>query len=182
MFTYRCAYPPIALIILSSKKSKAMRKALVIIPVLLCVIQLTAQPYRSAIGGRLGYPAGIPSFKHNFTKHHTLEALAEWYYGGLQIVGLYEYHGAIKEVDGLRLYGGGGLGVGFYKAKPYWSRGNKEHRSAFGLTLHPIVGLEYTLRQAPVNFSIDYKPAIDVFRWWGYGSVGLGIRYTFGKT
>lgn len=147
-------------------------------------IVVSAQPYKWAIGARLAYPVGLPSVKYNFTEHHTLEGLLEFYYRGFQAVALYEYHGNIANVDGLRWYAGGGLGAGFYADRPYWVYGRGRDRygsgTIFALTLQPVVGIEYTIPQIPLNLTFDYKPSIDVIHgWWNYGGFGLGVRYAF---
>jgi len=138
-----------------------------------------AQPYKWAVGGRLSYPIGLPSFKYNFTQHHTAEGILEFYHSGVQLVGLYEYHGDIKSVQNLRWYAGAGLGVGYRNRYPYYRAIGKTNVDTRGvLTLQPIVGIEYTLNNAPVNFTFDYKPQFDLLSgWFGFGGFGLGIRY-----
>lgn len=156
-----------------------MKKIILSSAALLFVIFSQAQPYKWAIGGRLSYPVGLPSFKYNFTNHHTAEGILEFYHSGVQLVGLYEYHGDIKSVQNLRWYAGGGLGVGYRNKYPYYRNIGKTNVDTKGvLTLQPIVGIEYTLPKVPVNFSFDYKPQFDLLSgWFGFGGFGLGIRY-----
>jgi hypothetical protein len=162
------------------KKRYGMKRLVFTASALLLIFCAQAQPYKWALGGRLSYPAGIPSFKCNFTDHHTAEGILEFYHSGVQLVGLYEYHGDIKSVQNLRWYAGGGLGVGYRNKYPYYRALGKTTVASRGvLTLQPIVGIEYTLQNAPVNFSFDYKPQFDLLSgWFGFGGFGLGIRYT----
>lgn len=91
-----------------------MKKCIVIVAILVSTLIAVAQPYKWSIGARFGWPLGIPSVKYNFTEHHTAEGILEFFQSGVQVVGLYEYHGNIKEVQNLRWYAGAGAGVGFF--------------------------------------------------------------------
>lgn len=136
--------------------------------------------YNTGIGARLGPYLGL-TIKHNFDQNSALEAIVEARYRGMFITGLYEYHIPLEAVDGLRLYVGGGAHIG------YWSRavGNTIYgsveRGAF-VGIDGILGLEYTFDSAPINISLDYKPAYNfAYRnyGWGYDNGALSIRYVF---
>ena len=85
-------------------------------------------------------------------------------------------------MEGLRWYAGGGAGLGFYSSRaqsPYWADSRQYGSgSRAEISLHAIAGLEYTFTFAPVNISLDYKPAFDVLNGWvSWGGFGLGLRY-----
>ncbi|MGC4099700.1 hypothetical protein [Ferruginibacter sp.] len=44
-----------------------------------------------------------------------------------------------------------------------------------------VIGLDYKLHKAPVNFSLDWQPSFEFGDYGGFvgGWGGLGIRYTF---
>lgn len=138
--------------------------------------------YKMALGGRLGSDLGF-TIKFAAAEQHIIEGIAStrvWYGNGLglNVTGLYEYHGNIGNIDGFRWFAGGGIHVGFWngnsKHKYY-----KENRTYFTWGIDGIVGLEYTFK-FPLNLSIDYKPSYNLGGGSGYGSFaefGLSIRY-----
>jgi hypothetical protein len=152
-----------------------------ILPLLLLASAGTANAqYKSAIGLRLSYYPGI-TFKHHISDAGALEFIADTRWGGLILTGLYEHHIPLGP-ENLNLYFGGGLHVGFYNGK----NGNRNWDNYGGgafLGIDGILGLEYTLTSAPINFSLDYKPSFNFAGYsgfWGDGGA-ISIRYVFGN-
>ncbi len=86
---------------------------------------------------------------------------------------MYEIHGDINGVEGLKWYVGPGAHVAFY--------GNK-YGGNTSIGIDGVIGLDYKINNAPINLSLDYQPSIQLttfygerFTSWG----GLAIRYTF---
>lgn len=136
--------------------------------------------YGTGIGARLGPYLGL-TLKHNFDSNSALEGILEARYRGVFITGLYEYHIPIDAVDGLRVYVGGGAHIGYWTE----SRGNTIYgpvgRGAF-IGVDAILGIEYTFDAAPINISLDYKPAYNFSNnsnGAGYDNGALSIRYVF---
>lgn len=133
--------------------------------------ELHAQPYRHAAGIRAGVSSGI-SYK-GFLLHRMSAFQLDFLYNnhGLNLDALYEYHlePFIRNKRTL-LYLGGGLSGG-------------EWDEDFALGLVAVAGMEYTLRDLPLNFSVDWKPILNLIvdiepLWFDFG---LSIRYRFKK-
>ena len=88
-------------------------------------------------------------------------------------VGLVEYHIPIEA--GWRLYVGAGGHIGSWDA--YRHRDSKLIAGLDG-----IFGVEYLFRSAPLAFSLDVKPAINLVpevEWFGHNVLGLGLKVYF---
>lgn len=157
--------------------------------------QATAQNYRNALGFRFGYPFGL-TYKHMFKETSAFEGIVGVRGRSVEFVGLYEYHfypaRRAKEFD---VYVGGGGHVGFYgtyvgrdnppynrgrgpyyrDGRPYWAY--NDPYLGFGLDF--IAGCSYTFKNAPINLGFDYKPAISLFRHYGfwYGDAAISVRF-----
>jgi len=143
-----------------------------IIPVLLSLVVLpatiVAQPYEHAIGVRAGYTSGL-SYKGFFL--HSMNAIeldVGYNQHGLNISGLYEVHmEPFRNSHWLAYFGGGVFG------------GEWEQELSLGLVA--VGGIEYTLHKTPLNFGIDWRPMVNVYRSFAYDLLdfGLTIRYRF---
>lgn len=155
---------------------------LLILPLMLMASAGSAHAqYKNAIGLRLWYYPGI-TFKTHISQPGALEFILDTHRGAFQITGLYEHHFPLGP-ENLNVYLGGGLHLGYYnydtKYRGYWGA----YSGGAFVGLDGIVGLEYTLEAAPINFSLDYKPAFNFLgyrQFWGDGAA-LSVRYCFGK-
>jgi hypothetical protein len=159
-----------------------MKKILTVLVVaLLFSFAANAQPngssYQTAVGVKF-YPGAI-TLKH-FTKSNTaLEGLAYFWNYGFRFTGLYEIHGEIEGAEGLRWYVGPGAHIGFWNNDWKDRYPGRDHGVAIGID--GVVGLDYKISGAPLNFSLDWQPS---FNFVGYsyfegGWGGFAIRYTF---
>jgi len=144
-----------------------------------------AQPYKSAIGVRLGFPAWVNfDFKHNFGPHWAIElaAGANYRYAGLDVAGMYHFN--IKKVEGLRWYLGLSVDAGGYFAPvhhnyhgdPYYNYGSLSLGTSF------FGGIEYTFPNIPLNLAFDLGPRLPIFPFGvypEYARVGIAARYVF---
>jgi hypothetical protein len=139
-----------------------------------------AQDYRTAVGLRLGVSNGL-SVRHFISDQAALEGLLHSRWKGLMVTGLYQIHQDIPDLQGLRWFYGGGAHIGTWNGKrghPSW-RHNHNGYTVFGLD--GIIGLDYTIQTAPINLSLDYKPAFNLTHdvgFWG-DEVALSIRFAF---
>ena len=136
-----------------------------------------AQGYDNAIGGRFGAANGI-TFKTTLGENKMLDLIANFRsnnnYNYFRITGLYEVYNKINDVQGLNWYYGIGGSIGSVKYKPYNS-------SDLYLSVDGVLGLDYKFVDAPINLSLDWKPAIQLTpdtEFDGSG-VGLSLRFTF---
>ncbi|WP_162343432.1 hypothetical protein [Cyclobacterium salsum] len=136
-----------------------------------------AQTYATGIGLRAGVSNGL-TVKHFIQSDVALEGILHSRWRGLVLTGLYEVHKDIREVRGLRWFYGGGAHIGS------WNSGNTVKRDYSGTTIvgiDGIIGLDFKFADAPINLSLDYKPAFNIINdagFWG-DEVALSIRFTF---
>jgi len=139
----------------------------------ICFIALTnAQDYRNGIGLRAGFNQGL-TFKHFMSGKSALELLLATRWSGFEITGLYEIHNSAFDIDRFNWYFGAGAHVGFYGSTYGGGAGTF-------VGIDGILGLEYNFKEAPINISLDWKPAFD----FGYNNFfadggALSLRYIF---
>jgi len=160
-----------------------MRRSIIIALFIVNALTIKAQDYNTGVGLRLGWESGI-TIKHFLSSDAAIEGIiGTSYWGGVYLCGLYELHVNPTEVDGLNLYYGGGAHLRSWSGGG-WGFGNPRWRgysgSYLGIGLDAIVGLEYKIPEAPLNVSIDFKPALDIIQtFWFHGGGAISIRYTF---
>ena len=142
--------------------------------------EATAQDYRSAVGLRFGTSNGL-SVKHFLSEQAALEGILHTRWRGLLITGLYEFHQDLNDVPGLRWFYGGGAHIGTWNANrgnPRWGDRGEAHTV---VGIDGIVGLDYKFDRAPVNLSLDYKPAFNISSDVGFWAdeLALSLRFTF---
>jgi hypothetical protein len=155
-----------------------MRRVFLALTILLTTAAVNAQSrttnsstYTTALGIKIWDGGGI-SFKHFFNDRNAGELIAYFWSHGMRVTGLYEIHGDINDVSGLKWYIGPGAHVGFY---------NTKHGDGAFVGIDGVIGLDYKFNSAPINISLDWQPSFefgsgnDFVASWG----GLGIRYTF---
>ena len=133
----------------------------------------------NAIGLRFGLGSGV-SFQHFSSDHNVIELIAMQRYGGLNLTGLYQAHNQAFDVRGLKWYIGGGAHAGIYGKRSVLHDGSEVENIAV-LGIDGILGLEYFLRGLPLQISIDWKPAINLYgtRYHEWDSGAMSIRYRF---
>ena len=135
---------------------------------------LAGQPYEHALGVRAGYSSGI-SYK-GFFRHKMAAIEADILYNrhGLNLTALYEYHLEPARNKRLLVYLGGG---------PFGGTWNTDLSpdQEFSLGAAAILGVDYSLRDLPLNFSLDWKPMMNVYRSFELDLLdfGISIRYRF---
>jgi|SRR5690606_16620987 len=160
-----------------------LKKAVVAVFVLLVMTigkEAMAQDYQTGVGLRAGVSNGL-TVKHFLSDGAAIEGILHTRWRGLVITGLYEIHKDINELPGLRWFYGGGAHLGTWngnRGNPSW-KDNHNGYTVFGLD--GIIGLDYKFDEAPINLSLDYKPAFNISNdigFWG-DEVALSIRFTF---
>lgn len=161
-----------------------MKKRILFIVFGLLVLTLTtevkAQSYATGIGLRSGVSNGL-TVKHFLESDLAIEGILHSRWRGLVITGLIEKHKDISEVRGLRWFYGGGAHIGSWNGNrnPPWADSSFSGATVFGLD--GIIGLDYIFTDAPINLSLDYKPAFNITNsagFWG-DEVALSIRFAF---
>jgi hypothetical protein len=143
-------------------------KRIIIIGILLLPITLWAQPYEHSAGVRAGYTSGL-NYKGFFLySMNAIEISLGYNRHGLNISGMFEVHKELFGKDRWFAYFGGGLFGGQWDEE-------------LSMGLAAVGGLEYSLRKTPLNFGLDWRPMLNVYRSFGYDLLdfGLTIRYRF---
>lgn len=158
-----------------------MKKLLVFVAAVMISSAASAQYYDWAIGIRGGFESTSLSVKRVFSSDNALEALIGWSYSdhgsGFNVTGLYEFNVPVIG-NGFRLYYGLGGHVGNWK---YKEAHKKDKNDGFNLGVDAVIGFEYSMRSAPLAFSIDWKPRLDFTPSTEFLATGfaIGVKYTF---
>jgi hypothetical protein len=130
--------------------------------------------YTTALGVKF-YPGGV-SLKHFVTDKNALEFIGYFWNRGTRITGLYEIHGDIENAGGLKWYIGPGAHIGFYNEKYNRIYGGRTFVGVDG-----VVGLDYKIKQAPINLSLDWQPSFEFGDGAGFNGNwgGFAVRYVF---
>lgn len=160
-----------------------MKKVLFIFSFVILTFPLLSQPYKNAIGGRLGWGL-TASYKHFLSEKNALELYGGLYgYLGASLGAgaLFQHHIPIKGLDGLNAYVGGGAVM---RTWTYFG-----YASSLWAGPQACAGLEYKFPSAPFAVSVDWLPTVWLVRpaWYSYYGVssfsytggGLGAKYTF---
>lgn len=134
-----------------------------------------AQEYKNAIGGRFGVANGI-TFKTFMDNTRALDFILNFRNtrtsSVFRFTGLYEIHAPITNVDGLNWYYGGGGSIGSFRDKATDAKD-------FAVSVDGVIGLDYKIKEAPINISLDWKPAINIAPETEFDGEGLGISFRF---
>jgi hypothetical protein len=138
--------------------------------------QAMGNNYRTALGVKF-YPGAI-SFKHFIQPNRAVEALGYFYNYGFRFTGLYEIHGNINDLPGLKWYIGPGAHIGTYNNA--WHRRYGYHDTRMAIGVDGVIGLDLKINKAPINISLDWQPSLNLvgYTYFESGWGGLGIRYT----
>ena len=153
------------------KKTPCLLLLLTSILLILGQLELKAQPYMHAAGIRAGYSSGIRYKGFRLHRMSAFELDLLYNRHGFNLGALYQYHlEPFKQNSRTFVYLGGGAFGGDWDEN-------------FSIGLAAVAGLEYTLRDLPLNFSIDWKPMLNLYAVFEPDLLdfGLSIRYRFGR-
>lgn len=134
-------------------------------------------PYKKAIGVKM-YPSAI-SYKTFLTGSKAIEALGYFTLDGFRATVLVEKYSPFANTDQLSWYIGYGGHMGLWSEE--WKKNNPTHDAGIALGVDGILGLDYKIKNAPLNLSIDWQPSFNFVgsSYFESGWAGLGVRYTF---
>lgn len=148
----------------------------------LLIAGTTAQAqYKHALGVRVGNAYGI-TYKTFIQQDRALDFILNFKNNDnashFRLTGLYEVHNPINDLPGLQWFYGGGATIGSINYKG--NLGGSDD-SDFIFSVDGVLGLDYKFADAPINLSLDWKPAIELtpnseFDPEGFG---LSVRITF---
>ena len=157
-----------------------MKKSLLLVAVsilfaITAYSQNLSQSYTTALGVKVWGDGGGVTLKHFVRENHALEGIGYFWNGGARITGLYEFHFDFAGAPGLKWYVGPGAHVSFYNNR------NNDVNTGTYVGIDGVLGLDYKIKGAPLNLSLDWQPTIEFGPGRGFigGWGGLAIRYTF---
>jgi hypothetical protein len=133
----------------------------------------------NALGIRLGLGNGV-TYQHFATNRIALEAMAFQRYGAFNVTILVEAHEKLFDVKGFRYFYGAGGHVWAFNQRSVLQENNLSENS-IALGVDAIIGIAYYLRSVPIQFSVDWKPAMNLkgSNYIEWDSGGLSVRYRF---
>ena len=141
---------------------------------------VSAQGYQNAIGFRGGLFNGL-TFKHFTNDKTAFEGILSTRWSGFEVTGLYEIHTPAFDVSGMNFYYGGGAHLGFYNGDNTHGVWGDTGRSYTVIGIDGILGLDYKIQGAPIDLSLDWKPAFNLTGYSNFIADGfaLSVRFTF---
>jgi hypothetical protein len=119
--------------------------------------------YTYALGVKM-YPSAV-SYKQFIRTNKAIEAL-----------GYFSLDGGNENLSWYVGYGGH-LGIW----SETWKKNNPDHTAGIAVGVDGILGLDYKVKNAPLNISVDWQPSFNFVgsSYFESGWAGIGIRYTF---
>lgn len=132
-------------------------------------------PYKLALGVKM-YPSAI-SIKKFKNASTALEVLGYFTLDGFRATILKEKYQPIDGNEQLSWYVGYGGHLGIWSET--WKKNNPSHTAGIALGVDGILGLDYKVKNAPLNISIDWQPSFNFVgaSYFESGWAGIGIRY-----
>lgn len=132
--------------------------------------------YKTAIGVKM-YPSAI-SYKKFTHSNKALEVLGYFTLDGFRATVLREIYAPIEGNEQLSWYVGYGGHIGIWSDE--WKKNNPSHTAGIALGVDGILGMDYKVKNAPLNISIDWQPSFNFVgsSYFESGWAGIGIRYT----
>lgn len=132
--------------------------------------------YTTAIGVKM-YPSAI-SFKKFIRSNKAIESLGYFTLDGFRATIMYEKYAPIDGAENLSWYVGYGGHLGIWSEE--WKKNNPNHAAGIALGVDGILGMDYKIKNAPLNISVDWQPSFNFVgsSYFESGWAGLGIRYT----
>lgn len=134
--------------------------------------QVNGSSYKTAGGLRIDVGDGASGFglnvKHFLTSTGAIDANLIFFDGGaVGLGGEYQYNGNVNGASGLKYYAGIG---------PNFIFGNNNTE----VQIRPVLGLDYKIMNAPLNFAFDWRPSLTVTDGPSEaGRFGISVRFAF---
>ena len=132
--------------------------------------ELWAQPYMHSVGVRAGYSSGVTYKGFRLHRMGAYEGSILYNRHGFNLSAMYEHHVEPFRNERFLVYAGGGAFGGDWDEE-------------FSLGVIAVVGIEYTIRDIPLNLAVDWRPMFNVIRSPALDFLDFGfcIRYRFGS-
>jgi len=133
-------------------------------------------PYKKAIGFKLN--PGAISYKSFYTRNKSVEAIGFISIDGFQLTLLNEIYTPFANAENLTWYLGYGGHFNLWSEK--YKLNNPAKNAGVAVGVDGMLGLDYKLKNTPINLSVDIQPAFNFVgaSYFDLGWGGIGIRYT----
>ncbi len=146
-----------------------MKKLVLALACVVMALGASAQDYKWGVGVRGGGMASGLTIKKNLGDGHAWDvAISGYYDGGVYGSMVYEWVSDLGSGFDFFYGAGGHSGVG-------------DGTNNFALGVDGIVGVEYKIPVAPIAFSLDYRPTLNIISnpyFAGY-DFGFGVKFVF---
>jgi hypothetical protein len=131
--------------------------------------------YQKALGVKL-FPGAI-SYKQFLRTNKAVEAIGYISLDGFQLTILNEKYTSFANTENLAWYVGYG---GHFNVWSEDQKSNPTRTAGVSVGVDGILGLDYKIKDAPLNFSIDWQPSFNFAgkSYFESGWGGIGVRYT----
>jgi hypothetical protein len=155
--------------ILNYKLQLNMKKIITILAVSF-LLAATASAQKQALGLRIGggsFFGAEVSYQKDLSSAHRLEADLGVESNGMALTGVYQWVWDLADLSqGVKWYAGVGAGLRL--------------DNNIGAGINGQIGIEYTLPDVPLQFSLDARPGWYAGNDYGFGAgAALGVRYKF---
>jgi len=133
-------------------------------------------PYKKAIGFKLN--PGAISYRSFYTRNKAVEGIGFISLDGFQLTILNEKYTPFANAENLTWYIGYGGHFNLWSEK--YKLNNPSKTAGVAVGVDGMLGLDYKLKNAPINLSVDIQPAFNFVgaSYFDLGWGGIGIRYT----
>ena len=132
--------------------------------------------YKKAIGVKM-FPGAI-TYKQFLSPNKAVEALGYFSIDGFRATILREKYASFDGNESFSWYIGYGGHMGIWSEE--WKKNNPSHKAGIAVGIDGIIGLDYKIKGAPLNLSVDWQPSFNFVgsNYFESGWGGIGVRYT----
>ena len=133
-------------------------------------------PYKKAIGFKLN--PGAISYRSFYTRNKAVEGIGFISLDGFQLTILNEKFTPFANAENLTWYIGYGGHFNLWSER--YKLNNPSKAAGVAVGVDGMLGLDYKLKNTPINLSVDIQPAFNFVgaSYFDLGWGGIGIRYT----
>jgi hypothetical protein len=133
-------------------------------------------PYKKAIGFKLN--PGAISYRSFYTRNKAVEGIGFISLDGFQLTILNEKFTPFANAENLTWYMGYGGHFNLWSER--YKLNNPSKSAGVAVGIDGMLGLDYKLKNTPINLSVDIQPAFNFVgaSYFDLGWGGIGIRYT----
>ena len=133
-------------------------------------------PYKKAIGIKLN--PGAISYRSFYNRNKAVEGMGFISIDGFQLTILNEKYTPFANAENLTWYIGYGGHFNLWSER--YKLNNPSKSAGVAVGVDGMLGLDYKLKNTPINLSVDIQPAFNFVgaTYFDLGWGGIGIRYT----